>query len=95
MVTLYGFVHQTLHFPASRASGEGEERERRLPARGASFKLLLTTFLVKTYWFSKPVSFNVESVCPNCTLEIFEPTVVIVKTGSLSCVACDKDISGC
>ena len=43
----------------------------------------------------KPVSFNMESVCPNCTLEIFEPTVVIVKTGSLSCVACDKDISGC
>ena len=95
MVTPYNFVHQTLYFPASRASVEGEERERCLPARGASFKLLLTTFLVKTYWFSKPVSFNVESVCPNCTLEIFEPTVVIAKTGSLSCVACDKDISGC
>ena len=41
------------------------------------------------------ISFNVESVCPNCTLEIFAPTVVIAKTGSVSCVVCDKDITGC
>lgn len=63
----------------SLSHGEGKTIGKRQPP---------TKFVAETYWFLKPVSFNV-----GCRLRlhanISEPTVVSTQTGFVSCVASD------
>ena len=68
-------------FPASRGLSRRDkmEREKRDVCRLPTSCLMkpLTKFLLETYRFSKPVSFNVKCARAllDCTLAIIEPTV--------------------